>query len=137
MAAPAENIQEAQQLLDNMAAAAENIQEDQQPSDDESWANSHENSLVDDDDDDSDWDLDSDISVDENEQIQDAQGFTRVFPYFSDFVPAAEVTERAQRLQRRTAEAGPVDADAPPIPDELPSIADVRPSDALVYSGKF
>ena len=127
----AENLQ----LLDNMAAA-ENNQEDQQPSDEESWANSHENSLDSIVDDDSDWDLDYNISVDQNEQIQDAHGFIRVFPYFPDFVPAAEVTERAQRLQRRSAEA-PVDADAPPIPDELPSIADVRPNAALVYSGKF
>ena len=125
---------ENQQLLDNMAAA-ENQQQDQH-SDDESWAASHENSLdsiVDD----SDWDLDSNISVDDNEQIQDADGFIRVFPTIPGFVPAREVSERAQRVQQRRSADAPVDPAAPQIPDVLPGFVDVRPSPEHDYTGKF
>ena len=118
--------------------AAENQQQDQQfPSDDESWAASHENSLDSIVDDDSDWDLDSNISVDDNEQIQDADGFIRVFPTIPGFVPATEVSERAQRVQQRRSAEAPIDPDAPQIPDVLPGFVDVRPSAEHVYTGKF
>ena len=117
--------------------AAENQQQDQQlPSDDESWAASHENSLdsiVDD----SDWDLDSNISVDDNEQIQDADGFIRVFPTIPGFVPAREVSERAQRVQQRRSADAPVDPAAPQIPEVLPGFVDERPSPLNNYNGKF